>query len=435
MLRCLIVGLCLTVGSCCGALSGRRSGVLSLLDIPIVGACDKPATRAFHVVAAAYAAYNGGDAEQWADAQLAGEFHASAADRAQSRSERMRIFETAFRTGSRIAVLRCYSLGIGEWPGLAQEGLPVAAGHGFCCDTVRADAFHAGSGRDRIEAHRWVVDGGTVVAFLSPPPPTIWADFAAGFRTWLEVEHPDVGDDFVLAPGGIWPSASSVPAALRLVGAFVDASSEWPVPDAECARTPVVHRLASGIEVSITDPSQLDLVTWALDRFARAGLEPPPVARVEFEPRIASGRSQACFPGDPSGVASLDYTGGIITLWLSDEAVASPTGFSREERHATLHEFAHVWKSFLRVRASRSGPGPVFEATPANEYAAEVLAWALMDELIVPDVPPAPCEDLARSFELLTGVPAVDRLTDCRHGATRDAPSRARRAEVAPLSH
>ncbi len=99
-------------------------------------------------------------------------------------------------------------------------------------------------------------------------------------------------------------------------------------------------------------------------------------------------------------------------------------------RATVLHELAHAWMIDRVSDATRAGllelsgrktwgddnvPWP----ERGVEYAAEVITWGLLDDVIpMVRLRTPPCEELAAAFELLTGAPSKNgQHTSCDIGS------------------
>jgi hypothetical protein len=163
------------------------------------------------------------------------------------------------------------------------------------------------------------------------------------------------------------------------------------------------------------DASNQELVDFALERFAKAGLELPPELVISF-------------PEDQS--RCLRY-GGLYVPRNVEVRICRPS------KSTMVHELAHAWiettlseaarQEFLELRGLATWKGgPDWDGRGA-EHAAEVLTWALMDRNITLRwLEPGPNdtsmetfrlikiensthEELVDAYQLLTGTDPVDR--------------------------
>jgi len=149
-----------------------------------------------------------------------------------------------------------------------------------------------------------------------------------------------------------------------------------------------------------------DLKAWALERFALAGLELPPVSITIHATKVPCG-----------GNTGISVRGGSVArVELCPERDAPDVVAKR----AILHELAHVWAATAltddqkQAFSSQRGCAAWGEGSWENrgsEHAAEIIAWALMDrDLIVVMIPDHELEQLVAAYHLLTGSEPVLRL-------------------------
>lgn len=155
-----------------------------------------------------------------------------------------------------------------------------------------------------------------------------------------------------------------------------------------------------GIVVFSEDPSQRQLAQWAVARFERAGLEAPTV--------------EIRFHTDASGCGGhLGFAKGgrvdVCTVLVNEMA-----------RRNLLHEMSHIWIDQNVSRATRerflglrhlsawndsSDPWP----ERGCEQGAEIMAWALGDRILTPQVPDNEPARRDAAYRLLTGGAPPDR--------------------------
>jgi hypothetical protein len=139
---------------------------------------------------------------------------------------------------------------------------------------------------------------------------------------------------------------------------------------------------------------QLAMARWAVWRFEIAGLEPP-VAEIAFY-RGYSG------------------CGGHLGLARQGEVDVCTTLVDAIARRALLHEMGHIWldqnlseperERFLEVRGLHAwNDSSDTWALRGYEQGAEIMAWALGERILTPQIPDNEPIQLARGFELLTG--------------------------------
>src|SRR4029453_837089 len=139
---------------------------------------------------------------------------------------------------------------------------------------------------------------------------------------------------------------------------------------------------------------QLALARWAVERFEIAGLEPP-VVEIAFH-------------------RGLSGCGGHLGLARQGEVDLCTTLVDPVARRALLHEMGHIWldqnlsdperERFLEVRGLHAwNDSSDTWALRGYEEGAEIMAWALGERILTPQIPDNEAIQLARGFELLTG--------------------------------
>jgi hypothetical protein len=153
------------------------------------------------------------------------------------------------------------------------------------------------------------------------------------------------------------------------------------------------------------------LVEWGLDRFAAAELEAPRLDSVTFEP---TRRCEGVGGRLVAGETAHDLVLCIRDRDLCARGRACPVP-NLAIRAAMLHEMGHAWlhdqagdatrRSLLTVSGRRVWSDPdVLWVERGVEYAAEVIAWGLIDEPIrLEQLGNPPCEELTAAFDVLTG--------------------------------
>jgi hypothetical protein len=155
-----------------------------------------------------------------------------------------------------------------------------------------------------------------------------------------------------------------------------------------------------------------DLILWGLSRYVDAGLAEPQVDSVTFEP---SRRCQGV-----GGRLVVDGAGHDLVLCVDEPDLCGQAPDCARPllaiRSALLHEMGHAW---LRDHADESVRERLLEAAGLRvwsgadvpwaqrgvEYAAEVMAWGLLDETTeLQKLGSPPCGELATAFAILTGV-------------------------------
>jgi len=156
------------------------------------------------------------------------------------------------------------------------------------------------------------------------------------------------------------------------------------------------------IEVTGATPQQLSLARWAVGRFEMAGLEPPAL--------------EIAFHGDPSGCQG--HMG-----WARSGRVDVCTVLANEmSRRNLLHEMSHIWldqnlgigtrNAFLQERglSSWNSSRDPWELR-GYEQGAEIMAWALGDRILSPQIPDNEPKRLAAAYELMTGKSAASLVS------------------------
>jgi hypothetical protein len=149
-----------------------------------------------------------------------------------------------------------------------------------------------------------------------------------------------------------------------------------------------------GIVVFAEDPAQRQLARWAVTRFERAGLDAP-TAEIRFHSSLSG-----C--GGHLGYAQIGRVD-VCTVLVNEMA-----------RRNLLHEMSHIWIDQNISRATRerflglrhlsawndsSDPWP----ERGCEQGAEIMAWALGDRILTPQVPDNEPARLHAAYRLLTG--------------------------------
>lgn len=123
---------------------------------PSTPSADEAAALA--VVNDVYAAYNSGDAARFALLRSRGGYYESEEDRDEDIATFTQQLEADIARGVQFTNIQCVSHGYGQWPGVADEGMPTAEGYYFTCE---AD-------NPRTHETHWVVADGEIVAATSP---------------------------------------------------------------------------------------------------------------------------------------------------------------------------------------------------------------------------------------------------------------------------
>lgn len=164
-----------------------------------------------------------------------------------------------------------------------------------------------------------------------------------------------------------------------------------------------------------------DLARWGLDRFEAAGLPEPRIETLTFEP------SRSC--GDLSGRVVQENGSRHLFLCLHEHELcpgdAGCEAPGLNSRIGALHELGHAWLLDQADEATRSSLLESAGLTSWNdlsvpwqergsEYAAEVLAWGLLDARVaMVRIGNPSCSELTEAFEILTDAAPLVDLTDC----------------------
>jgi hypothetical protein len=154
--------------------------------------------------------------------------------------------------------------------------------------------------------------------------------------------------------------------------------------------------IRSDVSVEGATRQQIEMVRWAVGRFEAVGLGAPPVG--------------IHFHGDPAGC------GGHLGYAKAGRVDMCTTLVNAMARRNLLHEMAHIWLDvnadavsrarFLEFRGLRawnasSDPWEV----RGYEQGAEIIAWALGERILTPQIPDNGPELMTSAFELLTAAP------------------------------
>lgn len=155
---------------------------------------------------------------------------------------------------------------------------------------------------------------------------------------------------------------------------------------------------SSAVEQQITasDPAQVEMAVWALDRFEAAGLDLPPVV-ITFP-----GRDQTLCGGAPARAFPTAEQAEVKVCW--------------NDAFIVLHELAHIWEahriddtrrqefSSLRDGVTAWASQDVSWDQRGIEHAANVIAWGLLeDPYPISRTYPNDPESMIDAYRLLTG--------------------------------
>ncbi len=175
----------------------------------------------------------------------------------------------------------------------------------------------------------------------------------------------------------------------------------------------------SRIEIRNGTEALVDLLGWGIARFADGDLSPPAMDAVIFEP------SRNC--EDRSGRVLDDGTVRNLFVCMYDSDVCTIAGSctvpGTSARIAMLHELAHAWmidhvddetvQELLVVSGRTTWDDQTVPWIKRGvEYAADVVAWGLLEEsLPMVRLGAPPCVELARAFSVITGSSPPNRCT------------------------
>jgi hypothetical protein len=176
----------------------------------------------------------------------------------------------------------------------------------------------------------------------------------------------------------------------------------------------------TGVAGSDWDQPQHELVDFALERFAKAGLQLPSELEIDF----------------PTDEAKCFGYGGLYLPEQIEVRICRPSDTT------IVHEFAHAWiettlteserQAFLELRGLDTWVGGTEWGERGAEQAAEILTWAVMDrDITVRWLEPGPNNtpvetfrlfkiansthgDLTEAYRLLTDTDPVDRNAQSR---------------------
>jgi len=157
--------------------------------------------------------------------------------------------------------------------------------------------------------------------------------------------------------------------------------------------------LRPGVTVFSEDPVQRRLAEWAVGRFEGAGLNPPTV--------------EIAFHADASGC------GGHLGYARDGRVDVCTVLVNEMARRDLLHEMGHIWidqnvsqsvrERFLELRHLSTWNASAAEWHERGyEQGAEIIAWALGNRILTPQIPDNLPDRLDAGFEVLTGVAPPD---------------------------
>ncbi|MEN8114615.1 MAG: hypothetical protein ABFS21_09530 [Actinomycetota bacterium] len=288
-------------------------------------------------------------------------------------------------------------------------------GHATCTTTYTDDIAAQVGIEMRLDEHYFFDDEGLITSYGSyggTETPGAEA-FGEAFDMWLGITYPELAEQWLVDDG--YPTEEICGIAIAAAGEFLEAFPQYRIGTDPIVPEPVLTGSLDGVDVYNADSRQTALVSWALTRFVASGLESPPVTAVRFPPTEACLRSF-------SGVTIHGNEGSMIDVCVAPEDLAIAVGFPLDARRTILHELGHVWNAhvateterqvFLDSRGLEEWSASVWQES-GSEQAAEIIMWGVMDMNVLPRVPNATCPERHAAFEILTGIPAAERLSDC----------------------
>lgn len=208
---------------------------------------------------------------------------------------------------------------------------------------------------------------------------------------------------------------------------------DLPLPFGERV-TGVFESEAGPVEIRNGSPGTDALIGWAFDKFTQAGLPAPTVSAIRFDPfdeRCEDARGYATWADGTTEILICFDSAGIGPPQPSDlddpTAEADPAPTPRRGP-LLLHELGHAWIVSHTDQATRDAATAHVGASSWNdkrdawddrgaEWAAETIAWGLLDPAGTPtNLGSPPCPLMRSSFGILTG---AEPLTDCTPTAER----------------
>lgn len=292
------------------------------------------------------------------------------------------------------------------WDEFFEDCVHHSAEH-VTCEVKWTSNLHRPAGVE-VAVHREVFfDGGLIASFNDHDDYREVIDFHVAFHEWAVEAHPEI-EPLVYGWNEVAAAEENIHAAIDIVDDFVAQSNAYPLNGPAIVADPVPSGSVHGVEVFNATEVQVELVAWALDRFAAAGLPPPPVTHVTFPP------TAACNEGF-SGMSYHTTTSGHIDVCASSTQLSTRQDgrVPLAPQRTILHELGHLWtvahlsadsrQALLDMLGLEAWSGVGWESS-ASEMAAEILMWGIIDALIEPRVPNTTCGDRTAAFVLLTGV-------------------------------
>ena len=202
------------------------------------------------------------------------------------------------------------------------------------------------------------------------------------------------------------------------------ADRDLPLPFAERV-TGTLQTAAGTIELHNSGPAYDHAIAWALNQMQTAGLPPPVVATITFDPfdeRCSDSRGYADWSTGTTDVLVCEDGSDVHWGPAPDDAGCTEPGCTDQtpttNRHLLLHEIAHAWlhdhldpatqaEFMSRVDAQSWNDADDPWNTRGVEWAAEILAWELNDQPpdALPSIGSPDCDLITDGYQILTGTP------------------------------
>ena len=297
-----------------------------------------------------------------------------------------------------------YFLAMG-WIESAEDCVHRSAGFAECSASFTTD-LHRPAGLEFLVTRQvWLDDERLISAVTTSFLLSGLDEFESAFHDWLLVEYPDIAAS-PYQRGDSERTPEAILNAVEVVDEFIAASDEYPIGGPVSVPEPVLSAIVRGVEVFNAEERQVALVDWALGRFDEAGLPEPPVTAVRFPPTMA------CASGDFNGLVIHDGSEGQVELCADQSLFMLDEGLPITTRRTILHELGHLWvlghtdqatrDAFMDERGVPGWSGGPWEDN-GSEHAAEIIMWGLMDDEVLPRVPPNTPDALADDYTVLTG--------------------------------
>ena len=281
------------------------------------------------------------------------------------------------------------------------------------CEARWTSDLHRSAGVEVI-VHREVFldDDGLITSFNDHEDFHDIVEFHVAFHEWMAIEHPEI-EPLVYAWNEVAAAEENIHAAIEVVADFVAQSTTYPLNGPAIVADPVLSASVDGVDVYNATREQVELVAWALDRYAAVGLAPPPVTHVTFPP------TAACAEGFSGMSYHTDTNGHIDVCTSPTQLTARRDGrVPLAPQRTILHELGHLWtlahvdatsrRAFLDSLGLEAWSGVDWESS-GSEQAAEILMWGIIDTRIEPRVPNTTCDDRIDAFGILTGIELTAR--------------------------